>query len=81
MSVFRDLVKKAIKANRAKHPSMRSPHEGLALIMEEFEELKREVFLRERKDDPLRFINELIDIAAMCELFAEDICVLGAVPK
>lgn len=74
MSVFRDLVKKARKANRASHPPVRSPHEGLCLIMEEVKELQDEVFERKRKDDPMRMLNELVEIAALCEIFAEDLC-------
>lgn len=74
MSVFGDLVKKARKANRASHPAIRSPHEGLALIEEEVAELRDEVYRRRRKGDPLRLLNELVEIAALCELFAEDLC-------
>lgn len=73
MSVFNDLVKKAIKANRAKHPKLRSPHEGLALLEEELAELREEVYKRKRKSDPLRFLNELVEIAAFCQQFAEDL--------
>jgi len=71
-TVFEDLVKKAMKANRAKHPPIRSGHEGLGLILEEVEELKDEVFKRKRKNDSNRFLNELVDIAAYCQIFAED---------
>lgn len=73
MSVFRDLVKKSIHANRFKHSIIRSPHEGLGLILEEVNELQEEVFKRNRKDDPLRLLNELVEIAALCEIFAEDV--------
>lgn len=73
MSVFRDLVKKAIKANRAVHPAIASPHEGLALIQEEVGELREEVEKRLKKGDPFRFLNELTQIAALCEMFAEDV--------
>lgn len=69
---FRRLVKKSIKANRAKHPPIRSAHEGLALLLEEVEELKEEVFKRQHKG-PLRLVSELTQIAAMCEMMAEDL--------
>lgn len=72
-STFHDLVKKSMKANRARHPKIASPHEGLALISEEIHELQYEVEKRKRKGDPLRFLNELVEIAALCELFAEDL--------
>lgn len=71
-SVFYDLMKKAKAANRAEHPAFHSAYEGLALIEEEVDELRREVFRRKRKGDPLRFLNELAEIAAFCEMFAED---------
>lgn len=72
-NVFGDLVRKAKEANHAKHGPIHSPHEGLALILEEVSELKSEVFKRKRKGDPLRFLNELVEIAALCERFAEDL--------
>jgi hypothetical protein len=71
-SVFHDLVKKKMSAFRGKYPPFHSAHEGLALILEEVEELKDEVFKRRHVDDPLKFLNELVDIAAYCEIFAED---------
>ncbi len=79
MSTFRDLVKKCKQANQTKHPPIRSAHEGLALIWEEFEELKEEVFKRKRKGDPLRLLNELAEISALCELMAE--AVVGGSPN
>lgn len=72
-SVFSDLVKKKIQACRGKFGTFNSAHEALCLVLEEVEELKEEIFKRKRKDDPLWLINELVDIAAMCEMFAEDI--------
>lgn len=71
-SVFYDLMRKAKEANLAKHGPIKSPHEGLALIQEEVGELREEVEKRKRKKDPLRFLNELVEIAALCEAFAED---------
>lgn len=73
MSVFRDLVKKAKAANVAKHGPIHSAHEGYALIQEEVDELWDEVRKRTRKDDPLWLLNELVEIAAMCELLAEQL--------
>jgi uncharacterized protein YfdQ (DUF2303 family) len=73
-SVFHDLVKKKLAAMRAKFPPIHSPHEGLALVWEEFRELRKDVMKRKRKGDPLRLLNELVDLAAICEMFAEDQC-------
>ena len=72
-STFHDLVKKKIKSFRGKYPPLHSAHEALGIILEEVDELKREVFRRKRINDPLKFLNELVDIASYCEIFAEDI--------
>lgn len=72
-SVFNDLVNKKIKAFRGAYPRIHSAHEGYAIIREEVTELEAEVFKRRRINDPHKFLNELVDIAAYCEIFAEDI--------
>jgi len=68
--IFPELVKFELHNARQKHARMYSPHEGLAIIWEEFEELKQEVF--KQKNDPNATIRELASIAAMCQRFAED---------
>lgn len=56
---------------RSKHKAMQSQHEGLAVIWEEFEEFKQEVF--KKKPDPQRLREELIQIAAMCRAFDQEL--------
>lgn len=56
---------------RSKHKPMLNRHEGLAIIWEEFEELKAEVFKRD--SDPDRMLEELVQIAAMCRAFATEV--------
>lgn len=56
---------------RQKHSGMRSCHEGLAIIWEEFEELKAEVFLKHPSAVHMR--EELVQIAAMCNAFATEL--------
>lgn len=51
------------RANR-KFPPFHSPHEGLAVIEEEFEELRQEVFKRSHEPSLMR--KEAIQVAAMC---------------
>lgn len=70
-TVFQCLVEKKKKAFLGHYPLFRSAHEALGVILEEVAELKEEVYKRKRIKDPLRFLNELVDIAAYCELFAE----------
>lgn len=50
-----------------KHGHFASGHEALAVIWEEFEELKEEVF--KQKADPENLRTELVQIAAMCRRF------------
>jgi hypothetical protein len=69
---FRRLTKKAIAANRARHKPIASPHEGLALLLEKVTELQTEVFRRQHKGKHC-LLNELTQIAAICEIMAEDL--------
>ena len=71
-TVFQSLMDKKIKAFRGKYPEMHSAHEGLALLAEELHELRKDVYKRKNIKDPNKFLNELVDIAAYCEIFAED---------
>lgn len=48
---------------RQKFPKFRSYHEGLAVLWEEFEELKAEVFLKDFDVEAIR--KEAIQVAAM----------------
>lgn len=48
---------------RTHHRPMQSKHEGLAVLWEEFEEVKQEVF--KRHPDPVALRKELIQVAAM----------------
>lgn len=69
---FADLVQEELIKARAAHPDkFHSCHEGLAILLEEFEELKQEVFLKHRNDENLK--KELIQVATMCRRFYEDL--------
>lgn len=68
--VFRDDVRAEIIAASAKHPPINSLHEGLAVLWEEFEEAKVEVFKKISDREALR--KELVQVAAMAERMAED---------
>ena len=51
------------------HPNLHNMHEGLAVIWEEFEEFKTEVFLYnppKNRDTREKARAELIQLAAMC---------------
>lgn len=51
-----------------------SAHEGLAIIEEEFEELKEEVFKKQSERDIEKMRHEALQIAAMGLRFIVDIC-------
>ncbi len=69
---FAQAVHKATERARLLHPKpYNSYHEALAVLWEEFEELKTEVFLRTIA--PERIMAELLDCAAVIQRFAEDL--------
>ncbi len=51
-----------------------SPHEGLAVILAEFEELKTEVFLRPVVRSKESMTEEAVHLAAMAFRFLVDLC-------
>jgi hypothetical protein len=79
---FQEQVKKEIEDELASIPEkyrkpFNSTHEGLAIIQEEFEELKEEVFWGEKKfyqDEQLsRMRKEAVQTAAMCIRFIQEL--------
>lgn len=58
-----------------KHAPMNSAHEGWAVILEEVEELKAEVFKGgSTPRDPVAMRKEAIEVAAMAVRFIRDVC-------
>lgn len=56
----------------AKHPPLHSLHEAYAVILEEVEEFKAEVWKQTRARDALAIHDELVQIAAMCARTVQD---------
>lgn len=71
MSEFHELVAAELARARRKNAPFHTRHEGLAVIEEEFLELRAEVFRREPHREKL--LGELVQVAAMCQRFAEDL--------
>jgi hypothetical protein len=55
------------------YPPFASAHEGLAVIEEEFEELKKEVFKNNKNRDCAAMKNEAVQVAAMAIRFIADV--------
>lgn len=71
-SDFCKAVDKEAAHARTKHGPVRSFHEGLAVIWEEFDEFKAEVWKQDNQRNHANMLTELIQIAAMCKKTAED---------
>ena len=85
MSAFRAVSEELARA-RAANPPFNSGHEGYAVLLEEVDELKREVFWGKKRaasgqpSDVGRSIHvarmraEAVQVAAMAIRFIEDVC-------
>lgn len=72
-SNFAEMVAAELCRARAKHANQHSAHEAFAVLLEEVEEFKAEVFRRREHRDPQRCLAELIQVAAMAQRAAEDV--------
>lgn len=75
-SRFASMVLLELNRARALHGNLRSAHEGYAVILEELEEFKAEVFKRRQDRDVEQMVNELVQTAAMCQRLAEDVLIM-----
>lgn len=69
ISLAHNEVSDELVAAMAKFPPFNSPHEGLALIWEEFEELKDEVFEQYDVRSTAKMRKEAMQVAAMAIRF------------
>lgn len=63
-----------IRLALTKHPPIHSAHEGYAVILEELDELKAEVWKRSSKRNMENMREEAIQIAAMAVRFTLEVC-------
>lgn len=80
-SKFFTLLTEEIEGALAKHPPMHSLHEGYAVILEELDEVKEEVWKKPSKRDLKATLIELIQTAAMCARTAVDCGLLEDKPQ
>ena len=68
-----DVLEELQSAEQAFRP-MYSGHEGLAIIEEEFIELRTEVFIKQKNRDVQKMYKEAKQLAAMAIRFMVDVC-------
>jgi hypothetical protein len=66
-------VRQELRRAEGQHPPLHSAHEAIAVILEEFEEFKQEVWKRTDARDPVKMRTELVQIAAMAIRAIEDL--------
>lgn len=79
---FQQAVQAELSRARSKHaPPIHSAHEGFAVILEEVDELKMSIWTDQHKRTPQHTLEELVQVAAMCQRMAEDLgLILEAMP-
>ncbi len=71
-AIANEIADEAIRASCIFEP-FHSAHEGLAIIMEEYEELKKEVFKKQSQYDMGKMRKEATHLGAMALRFIHDI--------
>lgn len=70
MLLFLKMVRDEISRSRELHGDLHSAHEALGVMMEEWSEVKREIY--NKKLDKGKLLEELVQLAAMCGKTAID---------
>lgn len=70
---FKKLVKKELAKVREGHGPIASAHEGFAVLLEEVEEFKDEVWLKRSLRSKERMLAELVQVAVVAQRTAEDL--------
>ena len=74
---FQDIVQNELALARAKYRPMASAHEGWAVLREQVDKLWEEVKKKPSKRNTEAIYAKLVQVAAMAQRIAEDICVTG----
>lgn len=76
IAIFEATLDARSEAFRAReiHSPMNSAHEGFAVLMEEFEELKAHVWMKQKNRNLDEMRKEAIQVAAMAIAFAAEVC-------
>lgn len=73
---FFEMMQAEVDGSRAKHGGIKSAHEGLGLLVEEFWEVQQEIF--KKVHDKELLLKELVQVAAICYKMSTDVCGLEA---
>ena len=68
-AIFGDVRGELTRA--AKHPPFNSAHEGYAVILEEMDELKAHVWMKQKNRDVVEMRKEVVQVAAMAVKFIQ----------
>ena len=71
-SIGEEIIQECVRAS-GRYPPFNSAHEGYAIILEELEELKTEIFKKQSSHDMKRMRKEAIQVGAMALRFVNDI--------
>lgn len=75
---FAALVAAEISKARGQHRNIQTIHEGYAVLLEEVDEVWDEV--KRRNVAPEALLKEVVQVAAMCQRFAEDCRLVPTAP-
>jgi len=68
---YKEMIDAELVKARANFRPINTFHEGIAIIREEYLELEKAIFARERDEDEIR--KEAVQTAAMCVRLIEDL--------
>lgn len=74
VTVVRDLVAAEYRRTAAAYGRLHSAHEGYALILEELDELKEEIWKHPRRRSRSAMFKEAVQVAATTVRFVIDVC-------
>ncbi len=72
-TTFADLVERELRVARQEYDPFDNPHHAYAVILEELESFRLQVFKAKCHRDPFIMAQELIQVAAMARRAAEDL--------
>jgi hypothetical protein len=70
---FQKFVEHTLDESRKQFPTIKSLHEGLAVLLENFEGFKSEVFKKLIDKENILALKELAQISACCQRISEDV--------